>query len=96
MIVPILCRKRPIQVLALQWTGDNEDAMRSFTKGQFEAPIPAPTEAEGRAQVYDFLHEAWIPLQVGDWVIQGVAGEFYPCNNQVFIDTYEQFSPLAA
>jgi hypothetical protein len=25
----------------------------------------------------------------GDWIIQGVAGEFYPCKNDIFEKTYE-------
>lgn len=26
----------------------------------------------------------------GDWVIQGVKGEFYPCKNDIFVETYEE------
>jgi hypothetical protein len=26
----------------------------------------------------------------GDWVIRGVAGEFYPCKPDIFIRTYEE------
>jgi hypothetical protein len=26
----------------------------------------------------------------GDWVIKGVAGEFYPCKNDIFVLSYEQ------
>ncbi|KKK69167.1 hypothetical protein LCGC14_2936720, partial [marine sediment metagenome] len=26
---------------------------------------------------------------VGDWVIKGVAGEFYPCKPDIFAATYE-------
>ena len=25
----------------------------------------------------------------GDWIIRGVAGEFYPCKASIFADTYE-------
>ncbi len=27
--------------------------------------------------------------EVGDWIIQGVAGEFYPCKPEIFANTYE-------
>jgi hypothetical protein len=27
---------------------------------------------------------------VGDWIIEGVAGEFYPCKNYIFEKTYEK------
>lgn len=26
----------------------------------------------------------------GDWIIKGVAGEFYPCKNEIFKKTYEE------
>lgn len=25
----------------------------------------------------------------GDWIIKGIKGEFYPCRNDIFKDTYE-------
>lgn len=26
----------------------------------------------------------------GDWIIKGIEGEFYPCKNSIFKDSYEQ------
>ena len=26
---------------------------------------------------------------IGDWIIKGVAGEFYPCKPEIFAATYE-------
>jgi hypothetical protein len=26
---------------------------------------------------------------IGDWIIKGIAGEFYPCKNEIFEKTYE-------
>lgn len=34
-------------------------------------------------------HNSWLPLAVGDWVIKGVQGEFYPCKPDIFEATYE-------
>ena len=28
--------------------------------------------------------------RVGDWIIKGVAGEFYPCKPDIFAATYEE------
>lgn len=28
-------------------------------------------------------------VEAGDWIIRGVAGEFYPCNPDTFAKTYE-------
>lgn len=27
---------------------------------------------------------------VGDWIIKGVQGEFYPCKHEIFTETYEK------
>lgn len=26
---------------------------------------------------------------IGDWIIKGIAGEFYPCKNEIFLNSYE-------
>jgi hypothetical protein len=26
---------------------------------------------------------------VGDWIIKGIKGEFYPCKNDIFLMTYD-------
>jgi hypothetical protein len=29
----------------------------------------------------------------GDWIIRGIAGEFYPCKPDIFAETYELVEP---
>jgi len=33
--------------------------------------------------------EGVMRADVGDWIIRGVAGEFYPCKPDIFAATYE-------
>lgn len=33
--------------------------------------------------------EGTMRAELGDWIIKGVAGEFYPCKPTIFADTYE-------
>lgn len=33
--------------------------------------------------------EGDMKVSLGDWVIKGVAGEFYPCRDDIFAATYE-------
>ena len=33
--------------------------------------------------------EGDLTAQPGDWIIKGVAGEFYPCKPEIFAQTYE-------
>lgn len=32
----------------------------------------------------------------GSWIIRGLAGEYYPCDDQVFLATYDQVEPPPA
>lgn len=32
---------------------------------------------------------------VGDWIIKGLRGEFYPCRSDIFEQTYEAVSPFS-
>ena len=41
------------------------------------------------AVVWDDLHGTWVNVSTGDWIIKGVQGEFYPCRDDVFRETYE-------
>ncbi|MGW5519097.1 hypothetical protein [Nocardia africana] len=50
---------------------------------------------------YDGDNPLWIEIEtlegtmtanVGDWIIRGVAGEFYPCRGDIFEATYERAS----
>jgi hypothetical protein len=42
-------------------------------------------------EVYDYLHKAWIPLNIGDYIARGARGEHYPIAASVMVDGgYEQ------
>jgi hypothetical protein len=34
--------------------------------------------------------EGRMEASVGDWIIKGIEGEFYPCKNNIFIKTYQE------
>lgn len=40
-------------------------------------------------EVYDYLHDTWIKLEWGDWIIRGTKGEFYPIKHEQFVESYE-------
>jgi len=77
-------RKRPVVIEAVQWTGDNLAELDAFTGLRFRAPF------QDLAQVFDVLHDTWVKVAVGQWVIKGVKGEFYPCDDEVLQATYEE------
>jgi len=75
-------RKKPVVVEAMRFTGtpqsynDLLDFMRALHVFDFQ---PVIDTLEGRMTV-----------GVGDWVIRGVTGEFYPCKHEVFIQSYDE------
>lgn len=87
--------KKPVAVRAMQWDGDNTDAVERFTHGGFKAiPLEERTEKQRANDVYalvwDYLHSTWVGVKANQWIIEGVLGEFYPCDDDVFSDTYEE------
>ena len=34
--------------------------------------------------------EGIMTANIGDWIIKGINGEFYPCKNDIFQKTYEE------
>ena len=73
-------RKKPVEIDALLWTGDNVAELTAFLngKGKFEW---------GGIRIATL--EGIMTASVGDWIIRGVKGEFYPCKPDIFVATYE-------
>lgn len=83
-------RKKPLEIEAIQWTGDNEAELFGFAEIDFYPYDEHQREIDGfTAEVYDRLHKTWIKVKTGDWILKGIQGEFYPCEEAVFAITYE-------
>ena len=41
-------------------------------------------------EVFDKLHDSWIKVYNGQWLIRGTKGEYYPCDHEVFIEKYRE------
>jgi hypothetical protein len=82
--------KKPVVIQAIRWSGENDDRVKGFVGSLEGLPELGWRRIEDRAaQVYDKLHGTWVRMAVGDWVIKGVKGEFYPCQDDVFRETYD-------
>lgn len=92
MSAAVRFRKKPVEVDAVQWTSFNFTELRDFTGGQFRIihAFDDTDDPDITAFVYDELHSTWVGLKTGQWVIRGVAGEFYPIAEDVLAETYEQ------
>ena len=77
-------RKRPVVINAVQWIGDMVSVI-SLVGYAF------PDYGEGRSgslriATLEGDHEC----RMGDWIIKGVKGEFYPCKPDIFAATYDE------
>jgi hypothetical protein len=91
-------RKRPIEVDTIQWTGDNEAELIAFTDHRFEA-VPPEDRVENpeiTAQVFDVLHSTWVGVYIGQHIVRGVKGEYYPIAEDVLAETYELAAAVPA
>ena len=86
-----LYRKKPVAIDAVRWTGDPE-CLRDLpgASGCFDHRIPY---VDGALPIVTF--EGTMIAHVGDWIIRGVKGEFYPIKDDIFRATYEEVSPPA-
>jgi hypothetical protein len=56
----------------------------------FLTPVEISGVMESSAIVWDSVQSGWIPVHVGDTIIKGVNGEFYPVSEDVMAKTYEE------
>lgn len=91
---PLFFETRPVTVQAMRWDGTDaaRAALLAFTRGNFSTPTHPtdPTAPAHTAAVFDHMHEIWIPIQTGDWVIRGTEGEYYPIKDEVLRKKYTQ------
>lgn len=92
--------KKPVKIEAIQLTRDNIFEVRTFIDGKqpavdnyqdmeawmvYEDIVKASglklmtLESDGQTQVAD----------IGDYIIKGIQGEFYPCKPDIFEATYD-------
>jgi hypothetical protein len=87
-------RSKPVEIEAIQFTGDNEAEVIDFTDGHFHVLADDDREncddPEATAEVFDDLHSTWVLVYTGNWIIRGTKREYYPCNEEVFAQKYEE------
>jgi hypothetical protein len=75
-------RKKPVVIEAMKWTGKNTTELLHWIFPDIEADATADhlTIKTLEGELY---------ASVGDWIIKGIKGEFYPCKPDIFKATYE-------
>ena len=83
-------RKKPIIIEAIQFTGtfDNTRQIIDWTRGS-RTPATMDVNGEDVRQLSIATLEGAMWVSIGDWIIKGVSGEFYPCKPDIFTATYD-------
>jgi hypothetical protein len=92
-IAPSKYRKKPVVIDAIRWSGTNLKEVIDFTGLH---PSAAQWTWDEYAEVVRtkglkiFTLEGHHMATVGDYIIKGVKGEFYPCKPDIFVATYDR------
>lgn len=88
--------KKPVKIEFVRWWGTNEHEIVEFMGGSTDVLPPCEGEhyilAETlRGKMVPIIKtlEGKLSVSVGDYIIKGVKGEFYPCKPDIFEMTYE-------
>lgn len=80
-----LYRKKPVVVEAVRFDGSLPCALDIIGWSNGEVGI-----GNGTNQLAIETKEGVMTAELGDWIIKGVADEFYPCKPDIFKATYEE------
>jgi len=76
-------RKLPVEVEAVHWDGTNYAEVLEFIG------LPHPVPDVGKMSMLLKTDSGHAMVELNDWIIKGIAGEFYPCKSGIFEATYE-------
>ena len=85
-------RKKPVVIEAMQFKTNNEIGspnMDSIVNWVNQGKMKVVAWHNG-TDIFINTLEGEMRANVGDWIIKGVNGEFYPCKPDIFEKTYER------
>ena len=99
-MTPTKYRKKPVEIEAMQWDGTAAGAtpiidwmLRNDTTSSYVCSDTKRCIAhDGDCPHFIVIPtlEGTMRADIGDWIIRGVQGEFYPCKPSIFEATYEE------
>ena len=82
-------RKKPVVIEAVRLTAETVQECYDFVDAKGNLPECGmgidPADGQFKITTLEGVHTA----SVGDWIIKGVKGEFYPCKPDIFEQTYD-------
>lgn len=82
-------RKKPVVIEAIQWDGTNQGEIADFMEVIIRTKT-SPEEGNPSGKITIETLEGDMTASVGDFIIKGINGEFYPCKPDIFEKTYEE------
>lgn len=88
-------RKKPVEIEAIQWNGANESEIEAFVGDVAKFTVTSDAAwkvnmAKPITKLEIETLEGIMTAQIGDFIIRGVEGEFYPCKPDIFERTYDK------
>lgn len=92
-------RKKPVVVDVIRWTGKNvmeiidfagEDFRNFAFRTEYYPKKILDMANDGRLDMFIETLEGEMKASIGDYIIRGVDGEYYPCKPDIFEKTYER------
>lgn len=80
-------KTKPCEIEAIEWTGDNFEEIAEFTNHTAAMMLMYSSR---RYELIIKTLEDYMIASVGDFIIKGLKGEFYPCKPDVFHKKYEE------
>lgn len=82
-------RKRPVVIEAVQYRPHDNCAEVMLFIG-IPSDLVDPCEEDDEDTFMIPTLEGNMEASPGDWIIKGIAGEFYPCKPEIFANSYEE------
>lgn len=82
--------KKPVAIEAIQLTDDNHsEIIQWLSSYNVESYTLKSTDPSG---LYIKTLEGVMKVNIGDYIIKGVKDEFYPCREDIFKMTYDEYN----
>ena len=93
MSTPKQYRRKPVVIEAWVFTSEAEGrAIAAWCGGRFNYDPSPRDHTDVHISITIPTLEGNMTAQRGDYIIRGLAGEFYPCKPDIFAATYEEVS----
>ena len=82
-------KAKPVTIEAVQWAGNNINNIEKFCGEEWGKSVCYYDE-RCEPTIYIETLEGEMAARVGDYIIKGIKGEFYPCKPDIFKEKYEE------